>query len=273
MNFPLLAPILILLSDCINSSSLFPVAILCTLLHRENTSFEVWYLQEKSAREVWASYVKDEIDVIHLIQAKAQFSNAITIMDRIGGWIEGRRIDDESNFGGDWQQACGSTSKQSSAMAKITWMFAGTRKVSKYGSYQSGMYTSAENHRWVSEFPLVQQENKILEVLDSNIDVPCIVQWWILWYSAPTSLNDDFLNDDVILETHNKGNNTAFETAFDFPSTQTQTPRTCFLEAQRLMLMICTFGWVRIPERELTGGDIGGRPDLPPQNEDDCHVM
>ena len=28
-----------------NSSSLFPVAILCTLLHRENTSFEVWYLQ------------------------------------------------------------------------------------------------------------------------------------------------------------------------------------------------------------------------------------
>ena len=44
MNFPLLVPILILLSDCINSSSLVPVAILCTLLHRENTSFEVWYL-------------------------------------------------------------------------------------------------------------------------------------------------------------------------------------------------------------------------------------
>ena len=37
--------ILILLSSCINSSSLFPVAILCTLSHRENTSFEVWYLQ------------------------------------------------------------------------------------------------------------------------------------------------------------------------------------------------------------------------------------
>ena len=45
MNFPLRVPILILLSCCINSSSLFPVAIVCTLLHRENTSFEVWYLQ------------------------------------------------------------------------------------------------------------------------------------------------------------------------------------------------------------------------------------
>ena len=32
-----------LLSCCINSSSLFPEVNLCTLLHLENTSFEVWY--------------------------------------------------------------------------------------------------------------------------------------------------------------------------------------------------------------------------------------
>ena len=44
LNFPFRVQILILLSSCINSSSLFPVAILCTLLHRENTTFEVWYL-------------------------------------------------------------------------------------------------------------------------------------------------------------------------------------------------------------------------------------
>ena len=36
LNFPLRVQILILLSSCINSYSLFPVAILCTLLHREN---------------------------------------------------------------------------------------------------------------------------------------------------------------------------------------------------------------------------------------------
>ena len=44
LNFPLRVQILILLASCINSSSLFPVAILCTLLHRGNMSFEVWYL-------------------------------------------------------------------------------------------------------------------------------------------------------------------------------------------------------------------------------------
>ena len=37
LNFPLRVQILILSSSCVNSSSLFTVAILCTLLHRENT--------------------------------------------------------------------------------------------------------------------------------------------------------------------------------------------------------------------------------------------
>ena len=41
LNFPLRDQILILLSSCINSSSHFPAH-----LHRENTSIEVWYLQD-----------------------------------------------------------------------------------------------------------------------------------------------------------------------------------------------------------------------------------
>ena len=48
LNFPLRAQILILFSCCSNSSSLFPEAILCTLLHRGNMSFEVWYLHHPS---------------------------------------------------------------------------------------------------------------------------------------------------------------------------------------------------------------------------------
>ena len=55
INFPLFlifslrVQILNLLSCCSNSSSLFPVAILCTTFcNRENTSFEVWYLHTPS---------------------------------------------------------------------------------------------------------------------------------------------------------------------------------------------------------------------------------
>ena len=61
LNFPLHVPILILLSCCINSSSLFPVAILCTLLHRENMSFEVWYLHSKLRETfpwIWQMWVR-----------------------------------------------------------------------------------------------------------------------------------------------------------------------------------------------------------------------
>ena len=48
LNFPLRVQILILLSCCSNSSSLFPVAIFCTRSARGNTSFEVWYLHSPS---------------------------------------------------------------------------------------------------------------------------------------------------------------------------------------------------------------------------------
>ena len=48
LNFPLRVQILNLLSCRSNSSSFSPVAILCTLLHRENTSFEVWYVHTPS---------------------------------------------------------------------------------------------------------------------------------------------------------------------------------------------------------------------------------
>ena len=59
LNFPLRIQILILSSSCINSSSLFPVAILFTLLHRENTSFEVWYLHIPKTQAFVENWIKD----------------------------------------------------------------------------------------------------------------------------------------------------------------------------------------------------------------------
>ena len=36
------------------------------------------------------------------------------------------------------------------------------------------------------------------EALNCDIDVPRTVQWKMLWYSAPTSLNNDLLKNGVI---------------------------------------------------------------------------
>ena len=59
-----------------------------------------------------------------------------------------------------------------------------------------------------------------------------IVQWASLWYSAPSSLNNDLLNDGVILEMYNRVTDVAIGTSIKIPCTQTQTPRRFFLVGQ-----------------------------------------
>ena len=45
-------------------------------------------------------------------------------------------------------------------------------------------------YEWVSSRIIFQQEKEILSMaLDFNFDIPCVVQWNLLWFSAPTDLN------------------------------------------------------------------------------------
>ena len=64
----------------------------------------------------------------------------------------------------------------------------------KQRSHQQGFV------HWISEFLLLMQETYILEALNHDTDIPCFVQRRMLWFFAPTSLNNDLLNDGVILE-------------------------------------------------------------------------
>ena len=61
--------------------------------------------------------MNDEIDVAHSMQTKAELSYDIAVMDRIGGWVEGGRIEDGSQI--DWQRACGFIQRHSYAMEKL----------------------------------------------------------------------------------------------------------------------------------------------------------
>ena len=55
---------------------------------------------------------------------------------------------------------------------------------------------------WVSEQTITLQEAKVLEALQYDFEVPCVVQWKILWFSAPTSFSNDLLNDEDYFGTH-----------------------------------------------------------------------
>ena len=60
------------------------------------------------------------------------------------------------------------------------------------------------NHEWIPHISIVLQECDVAEASHYDTDVPCIVQWGLWWYSAPTSFDNDLLNDGVILEQYIK---------------------------------------------------------------------
>ena len=88
------------------------------------------------------------------------------------------------------------------------------------------------------------------------------------WFSALTSLNNNLLNDGEILAKYDETFNLAFQSILKLSHFGVNTPRICFLKAMRKVLgdmaeRIWNF------ESEMEGWELGDRPDLLPDNEDD----
>ena len=66
----------------------------------------------------------------------------------------------------------------------------------------------------MSELTISLQEAKVLEAPQYDLPNPCIVQWRVLWFSAPTIVNNGFLNDGVIFEKYNEAVNLAILATF-----------------------------------------------------------
>ena len=55
----------------------------------------------------------------------------------------------------------------------------------------------------MSGYPIPLREEGVLRELDHELDVPCVVQWRFLWFTAPSRLNDKLAcHDDRIIEYH-----------------------------------------------------------------------
>ena len=46
-----------------------------------------------------------------------------------------------------------------------------------------------EEHDRVTQVTISDCEDRVLADLDNNIDVPCVVQWALLWFTAPSRSN------------------------------------------------------------------------------------
>ena len=61
-----------------------------------------------------------------------------------------------------------------------------------------------EDDEWVSELTISMQENEVLVALNYDIDVPCVVQWRLLWFSSPTRLNQRFADNGTKVAKYNE---------------------------------------------------------------------
>ena len=134
----------------------------------------------------------------------------------------------------DLEQACGSTPKP--------WFCTGPRHMENFMMNKMNSITEAvngawgilyEDQEWIPQNSIQRQECEVLKSSHCDIEVPCVVQWRMLWYSAPTSLKNDSLNDGVIHEKCDKAVNMAIKTCFTCPFWRRHTPKIFLLGRHR----------------------------------------
>ena len=114
---------------------------------------------------------------------------AVTLMDKIRGW------EDEESWVGSKFTACmwictkeALTGEQ--IFHRVQEEYMRKRKISIMLCTNWVRAGAFVDHSWVSSRTIFQQEAEILSMaLDNKIDVPCVVQWSLLWFSAPTDLD------------------------------------------------------------------------------------
>ena len=160
------------------------------------------------------SFVEDKFDLENAIQTKAELSYAIAVMDRVGGWEE--EDGEQENWVGP-RFAASMWIYTKAVMCNVQNHMQNFRifKLSSIKEAVNGMCDDAfDEHVWVSEGTISLHKTKVLEVLQYDIEIPCIVQWRMLWLSTPTSLNNEPVNDGAILEQYFEAVNLASQSVF-----------------------------------------------------------
>ena len=88
-------------------------------------------------------------------------------------------------------------------------------------------------HEWVTEPNVLWKENDMLEELNCDLDVPCPLQWGLLWFFSPSRLNRKFEHDGTIIAKYRETVNMSIEITLTAPF---DGLRTCSLRAESVLL-------------------------------------
>ena len=92
------------------------------------------------------------------------------------------------------------------------------------------------DHELVTELSVILKEHEILAALNCDLDVPCVIQWGLLWFSSPSRLNQTFANNGTTSAKYHEAVNMAIEATFSMPFDGVHTPRTCLLRSVSVVL-------------------------------------
>ena len=85
-----------------------------------------------------------------------------------------------------------------------------------------------DHHEWLSEFTFWWHEgNKILELPWYDIEVTCVLQWCLSWFSAPTVLNETMRKNRRLVDSYNEVLNEALGSVTLSHCRRTWPPRDC----------------------------------------------
>ena len=88
-----------------------------------------------------------------------------------------------------------------------------------------------EDHEWVSELTISMQENEVSVALNYEIEVPCVVQWRLLWFSSPARLSQRYSDNGTKVPKYHEVMNMAIEATFTLSFGGSHTPRTRLLRS------------------------------------------
>ena len=89
-------------------------------------------------------------------------------------------------------------------------------------------------HEWITDTTVTLKENEILEALNYEFDVPCLLQWGLSWFSAP--INHKFVSTRTKIEKYRKIVNRTITLMCNFAVDGTHTPRAMFARTEKRCL-------------------------------------
>ena len=160
-------------------------------------------------------------------QTESVFSFALTLMDNI--WVVKKN---ENGWGPFSRHVCGSELKRSCAMDGNLLKNELQRRFMTIMESVNWVCEDAfkEEHEWVTQCTISEQEDRILADLGYNFDDPCVIQWALLWFSAPSRSSLYHEDNGTHIEVYHEVTNLAIRRACGVPNNGNYNPRSYLVE-------------------------------------------